>query len=154
MWINGISYSLTEREGVKLLSGIWSSASSTRNVWTPSYSKPPSSWREIRLSSRLTLFCQIFWAAGSCCSGGQRCWSIQIIHTRTIYQTQALWILEIWGVSVIWRQTHVMERVIFDILLMSKFIRLRNICANVTLMTFVSYRFIVGTTLEMCGSGV
>ena len=71
------------------------------NVYVPSYYQPPSSWRERCLISRLTLCYQPFWAEGSGCSGGRRCWSIHTLNTIALSQTRALLILASWVLAVL-----------------------------------------------------
>ena len=132
---NGTNYYLTARADIRLLSRIWSLASLMRNICVPSYYQPPSSWRERILGISLTLCYQPLRAAGNSCSSGCRCWSIHTLHTRRISQTWALWILSNWGAAVLWRQTHVMGRGIFDVLLLRKFMRLGKVFAKTTMKT-------------------
>ena len=94
-WINGINYSLTAPAGVRLLSIIWSLLSSMRNICVPSYSQPPSSWREGYMRIRLMLFCKPLQAAVSGFSIGRRCWIIHTFHTCTIFHTWSCWCFDV-----------------------------------------------------------
>ena len=136
-WSNGINYFLMARAGIRLISIIWSSASSMSNLCVPSYYQPQSSWRERRISIRLTLCCQPLRAELSGCSDGQRCWSIHTLQTITKYHTRDLWTLASWVAAVLWRQTHIMGWGRRAVLLLRNFMRLWHLCAKMTLMASV-----------------